>query len=96
MERRTEHARDRPHGRPRFHTPGLRSAFRAEVKRSTQATAAAAGLVVIIRLPAWAGFDHLVDPAHASTFTMIRFSLEIPLIASGWRSSRASAGASPS
>ncbi len=64
-----------------FHTPGLRSAFRAEVKRSTQATAVAAGLVVIIGMPAWAGFDHLVDPEHASTFTMIRFSLEIPLIA---------------
>ena len=64
-----------------FHTPGLRSAFSAEVKRSTQATAVAAGLIAIIAMPAWAGFDHLVDPEHASTFTLIRLSLEIPLIA---------------
>ena len=64
-----------------FHTPELRSAFSAEVKRSTHATAVAAGLMAIIALPAWAGFDHLVDPEHASTFTLIRLSLEIPLIA---------------
>ena len=43
-------------------TSSLRSAFRAEVKLSTRATAVTGGLVAIIALPAWAGFDHLVDP----------------------------------
>ncbi|MBN1529221.1 MAG: GGDEF domain-containing protein [Thermoleophilaceae bacterium] len=64
-----------------FHTPGLRTAFRAEVKRSTQATAVAAGLIAIVGMPAWVGFDHLVDPEHAATFTLVRLSIEIPLIA---------------
>jgi diguanylate cyclase (GGDEF)-like protein len=63
-----------------FHIPGLRSAFRAEVKRSTQATAVAAGLIAIIAMPAWAGFDHFVDPEHAANFTAVRLALEVPLI----------------
>jgi diguanylate cyclase (GGDEF)-like protein len=68
-------------GSDAFDTRGLRSAFRAEVKRSTHTTALAAGLLAIIVMPAWAGFDHVVDPEHASTFGLIRLGLEIPLIA---------------
>ena len=68
-------------GKPAFDNSGLRGAFREEVKRSTHATAVAGGLMAIIALPAWAGFDHLVDPQHATTFTAIRFGLEVPLIA---------------
>ena len=63
-----------------FDTLGLRRAFRAEVKRSTHATVLAAGFIAIFALPAWAGFDHLVEPEHATTFTAIRFGLEVPLI----------------
>ena len=62
-------------------TPSLRSAFREEVKRSTHATAVAGGLMAIVAMPAWAGFDYLVDPQHAFTFTAVRLSLELPLIA---------------
>jgi diguanylate cyclase (GGDEF)-like protein len=64
-----------------FQTPGLRTAFRAEVKRSTQATAVAAGLIAIIGIPAWAGFDLLVDPDHANQFIAVRLAIEVPLIA---------------
>jgi len=60
---------------------GLRGAFREEVKRSTHATAVAGGLMAIIAMPIWAGFDHLVDPQNASTFTAVRLGLELPLIA---------------
>ena len=63
-----------------FDTLGVRRAFRAEVKRSTHATVLAAGFIAIFALPAWAGFDHLVEPEHATTFTGIRLGLEVPLI----------------
>ena len=63
-----------------FDTRGVRCAFRAEVKRSTHATVLAAGLLAIVALPAWAGFDHLVEPRHATTFTTVRLGLEVPLI----------------
>jgi diguanylate cyclase (GGDEF)-like protein len=59
----------------------MRSAFRAEVKGSTRATAVTGGLVAIIALPAWAGFDHLVDPEHAAEFTRLRLFSEIALVA---------------
>ena len=68
-------------GKPAFDNSGLRGAFREEVRRSTHATAVAGGLMAIIAMPAWAGFDHLVDPQHADTFTAIRLGLELPLIA---------------
>ncbi len=68
-------------GKPAFDTTGLRGAFSEEVKRSTHATAVAGGLMAIVAMPAWAGFDHLVDPQHAATFTAIRLGLELPLIA---------------
>ena len=64
-----------------FQTPGLRTAFRAEVKRSTQATAVATGLAAIIAMPAWAGFDLLVDPDHAANFIAVRLAIEVPMIA---------------
>jgi diguanylate cyclase (GGDEF)-like protein len=67
-------------GKPALDTSGLRGAFREEVKRATHATAVAGGLMAIIAMPAWAGFDHLVDPSNASTFTAVRLGLEIPLI----------------
>jgi len=59
----------------------LRTAFRAEVKRATRRTALAGGLIAIVAFPAWAGFDHLVDPAHGAEFTTIRLLLELPLVA---------------
>ena len=58
----------------------LRSAFRAEVKVSTRATAVTGGLIAIIALPAWAVFDHLVDPEHAAEFTTLRLLSEIGLV----------------
>jgi diguanylate cyclase (GGDEF)-like protein len=61
-------------------TSGLRAAFRAEVRRATRATAVAGGLVAIVAFPAWAVFDHLVDPAHGAEFTTVRLLLEVPLI----------------
>jgi diguanylate cyclase (GGDEF)-like protein len=59
----------------------LRTAFRAEVKHATRRTALAGGLIAIVAFPAWAGFDHLVDPAHGAEFTTIRLLLELPLVA---------------
>ncbi|MBA3261220.1 MAG: GGDEF domain-containing protein [Thermoleophilaceae bacterium] len=59
----------------------LRSAFGAEVKRATRATAVAGGLIAIVAFPVWAGFDHLVDPSHGAEFTALRLSLELPLVA---------------
>ena len=67
-------------GKRDFDNPDLRSAFRAEVKRSTHATAVAGGVMAFLAIPAWAGFDYLVDPEHATTFTAVRLSLELPLI----------------
>jgi len=66
--------------REAFDSQGLRDAFRAEVRRSTRATAVAAGLIAIVAMPAWAGFDFLVDPAHAGAFLTLRLSLELPLV----------------
>ena len=62
-------------------TRRLRAAFRVEVQRSTRATAVAGGLIAIVAFPAWAVFDHLVDPSHGAEFTTLRLSLEVPLIA---------------
>jgi diguanylate cyclase (GGDEF)-like protein len=59
----------------------LRTAFRAEVKRATRSTAIAGGVIAIVAFPVWAGFDHLVDPAHGAEFTTIRLVLELPLVA---------------
>jgi diguanylate cyclase (GGDEF)-like protein len=67
-------------GKRDFDNSDLRSAFREEVKRSTHATAVAGGVMAFLAIPAWAGFDYLVDPEHATTFTAIRLSLELPLI----------------
>src|SRR5919112_715060 len=50
----------------------LRAAFRAEVKEATRATAFTGGLVAIVAMPAWVGFDYLVDPDHAAEFTRLR------------------------
>src|SRR5919112_2292723 len=58
-----------------------RAAFRAEVKRATRGTAVTGGLIAIVAFPVWAGFDHLVDPAHGAEFTTIRLLLELPLVA---------------
>jgi diguanylate cyclase (GGDEF)-like protein len=63
------------------HTSARRAAFAAEVKRSTRATAVAAGLIAIVAFPTWAIFDRLVDPSHSTEFTIIRLALELPLIA---------------
>jgi diguanylate cyclase (GGDEF)-like protein len=62
-------------------TTRQRAAFRAEVRRSTRATALAGGVIAIVAFPVWAGFDRLVDPAHSAEFTTIRLLLELPLIA---------------
>lgn len=61
-------------------TSRLRSAFRAEVKGSTRATAVTGSLIAIIALPAWAGFDHLVDPENAAEFTRLRLLSEVALV----------------
>jgi len=66
-------------GDPRDNTRP-RERFRAEVKRHTRATAVAGGLIAIVAFPAWACFDHLVDPAHGAEFTRIRLLLELPLV----------------
>jgi diguanylate cyclase (GGDEF)-like protein len=59
----------------------VRAAFRAEVRRATRTTAIAGGAIAIVCFPAWAIFDHLVDPAHGARFAGLRFALELPLIA---------------
>jgi diguanylate cyclase (GGDEF)-like protein len=61
--------------------PSARAAFRAEVKRSTRATALAGGALAVVAFPAWAGFDHLVASSHADEFTTVRLLLEVPLVA---------------
>jgi diguanylate cyclase (GGDEF)-like protein len=59
----------------------LKAAFRAEVRRATRQTAVAGGVIAIVGFPAWAIFDHLVDPSHGGEFTLLRLMLEIPLVA---------------
>jgi diguanylate cyclase (GGDEF)-like protein len=59
----------------------VRAAFRAEVRRATRTTAIAGGAIAIVCFPSWAIFDHLVDPVHGARFAMLRFALELPLIA---------------
>jgi len=59
----------------------VRAAFQAEVRRSTHATALAGGLIALVVMPCWIGFDHLVDPANASLFTKLRLLLEVPMAA---------------
>lgn len=77
------------------HTSARRAAFDAEVKRSTRATAVAAGLLAIVAFPAWAIFDRLVDPSHSAEFTVIRLALELPLIVLWAASSPVRAGVTP-
>lgn len=55
--------------------------FQAEVKSSTRATGAVAGIVAVVGLPAWIGFDHIVEPALAGTFTVFRLVALVPMLA---------------
>ena len=61
-------------------TSRLRASFAAEVKRATRITALTGGVIAIVAFPAWAGFDHLVDPSHGAEFSLIRLVLELPLV----------------
>jgi len=51
--------------------PELDARFRAEVRTSTRATGIVAGAVGVVALPAWMGFDYIVEPDHASTFALL-------------------------
>jgi diguanylate cyclase (GGDEF)-like protein len=64
-----------------FDITRARAAFRAEVRRATRSTAVAGGAIAIAAFPLWAIFDHLVDPAHGGTFTVVRLLLELPMLA---------------
>jgi diguanylate cyclase (GGDEF)-like protein len=67
-------------GREAADNRDLRTAFGAEVSRATMATARTGGLIVIVGMPAWVGFDYLVDPADAGLFAVVRLGLEVLLI----------------
>lgn len=54
--------------------------FRAEVQVSTRATGIVAGAVAAVGLPAWMGFDYIVEPAHASTFALFRLVALLPIL----------------
>jgi diguanylate cyclase (GGDEF)-like protein len=62
-------------------TSSLRAAFGAEVKRATRSTAVAGGMLAIVAFPMWSAFDYIVDPAHGAEFTLLRLTVELPLVA---------------
>lgn len=55
--------------------------FRAEVKASTRTTGLLAGGVAIVGLPAWIGFDYVVEPNVADTFAVFRLVALVPMVA---------------
>ncbi len=60
--------------------PELDARFRAEVRTSTRATGIVAGAVGVVALPAWMGFDYIVEPDHASTFALLRLIALGPML----------------
>ena len=60
--------------------PDLDARFRAEVRTSTRATGIVAGAVGVVALPAWMGFDYIVEPDHASTFALLRLIALGPML----------------
>ena len=60
--------------------PELDARFRAEVRTSTRATGIVAGAVAVVALPAWMGFDYIVEPDHASTFALLRLIALGPML----------------
>ncbi|MGI8750000.1 MAG: diguanylate cyclase [Thermoleophilaceae bacterium] len=59
--------------------PELGDRFRAEVKTSTRATGIVGGAVAIVAMPAWIGFDYVVEPEHAGTFALFRLLALVPI-----------------
>jgi diguanylate cyclase (GGDEF)-like protein len=60
--------------------PEVEDRFRAEVRTSTRATGIVAGAVAVIGLPAWIGFDYIVEPEQASTFALFRLVALVPML----------------
>jgi diguanylate cyclase (GGDEF)-like protein len=65
--------------------------FRQQVKVATRSTGLVAGAIAVIAYPAWALFDHLVEPESAGEFVWLRigFTIPIALLWLGLRFSRA-------
>ncbi len=55
--------------------------FAAEVRKATRSTGISAGAVAIVGLPAWIGFDYVLEPAQAGTFAVFRLVALVPMLA---------------
>jgi diguanylate cyclase (GGDEF)-like protein len=61
--------------------PELDDRFRLEVKAATRLTGKVAGILAVLALPAWIGFDHVVEPDQAGTFAVLRLVALVPMAA---------------
>ncbi len=54
--------------------------FRRQVKAATRSTGLTAGAIAVVAYPAWALFDHLVEPESAGQFLWLRIGFTVPIV----------------
>lgn len=52
-----------------------------ELRRRARSSGLLVAVVALVLLPAWGGFDRLLEPAHARAFVTLRLACELPLLA---------------
>jgi diguanylate cyclase (GGDEF)-like protein len=55
-----------------------------EVSLRARSSGLAIAFVALLAVPAWGGFDLLLEPDHARTFILLRLACEIPILAVLW------------
>jgi diguanylate cyclase (GGDEF)-like protein len=55
-----------------------------ELSLRARSSGLAIAVVALLAVPAWGGFDLLLEPDHARTFILLRFGCEIPLLGMVW------------
>jgi diguanylate cyclase (GGDEF)-like protein len=60
------------------------SAHQDELSQRARSAGLLIGAVAFVILPAWGGFDVLLEPAHARAFITIRVACELPIAVSLW------------
>ena len=61
-----------------------RAAHDDEQGRRARSSGLLVGLIALVLVPAWGGFDRLLEPAHAETFLLLRFACDLPIGVCVW------------
>ena len=61
----------------------VRTAHALEMRAATRTTGLAGGLLILVALPLWSIYDHLVEPDLADRFLALRLGVLVPILA-GW------------